>query len=125
METPPVLERKKPIRPVAVEYKQLSGPGVIQLEPFQVIQDCFNEGSTPKFNFAPNCKENNYVRSCKFSSTGTHLVTDSEDRRIRIFELDEEDKVCSLQTLFRLYSNFLSYFTNFRHISKSRFSMVI
>jgi WD40 repeat protein len=83
---------KQPIRPETVQYKLLEEtvPGYVQLEPLQIISDCYNEGSTPKFNFSTDCAENNYVRSCKFSPTGTHLITDSEDRRIRIFDFDEE-----------------------------------
>lgn len=113
------MERKIPVRPEAVDYKPLSleQQGAIQIEPFQIIQDCFNENTTPKFNFAPNCKENNYVRSCKFSPTGKHLIKDSEDRRFRIFDFSDEDRVT---IIFRTFSHFFIILVVTQKVSSQR-----
>ncbi|CAD5235698.1 unnamed protein product [Bursaphelenchus xylophilus] len=57
------------------------------------VSDCFCSGTTPKFEFAQNCPENNYVRSVKYSPCGKYLISDSEDRRVRIFDVNEDDSL--------------------------------
>nr|CAD2127406.1 unnamed protein product [Meloidogyne enterolobii] len=58
------------------------------LKPFQEISDCFKEGTTPNFDthIRRFTGENNYVRSCKWSSDGNWLISDSLDRFVRVFE---------------------------------------
>lgn len=88
--------RRTPIRPIAAEYSLLNeeNRGIVELHPIQIVRDCYNKSTTPSFNFADECDENNYVRSCKFAPTGNHLITDSEDRYVRIFRV-ENDRVGS------------------------------
>lgn len=38
----------------------------LQTEPFQIVRDCFAEGTAPNFHFSKKVVENNYVRSCKW-----------------------------------------------------------
>ncbi|KAI6191246.1 hypothetical protein M3Y97_00207500 [Aphelenchoides bicaudatus] len=84
--------KKARVQPIAVEYPLLNKEcvGELKCELVQTIRDCYNEGTTPKFNFAKDCGENNFVRSCKFSPTGTHLITESADRRVRIFDFKDD-----------------------------------
>ncbi|KAH7698530.1 WD repeat containingantisense to TP53-like protein, partial [Aphelenchoides avenae] len=53
------------------------------------VRDCFNCGTAPNFGFSKRVEENNYVRSCKWSSNGKWLATESEDRIARIFRLED------------------------------------
>ena len=64
--------------------------GPLSLEPLQVVRECFEMGTTPNFGFSSKVKENNYVRSCKWSSNGEWLLADSEDRTCRIFAFRDE-----------------------------------
>lgn len=72
------------------------------MKPVQIVQDCYNQGTTPKFNFAKECGENNFVRSCKFSPTGSHLITDSVDRRVRVFAFEDDKVKLLLNSLFTI-----------------------
>jgi len=74
-----------------VEYDLLSTTlGRIDVRPIQVVRECYESETAPKFGFSKRVRENNYVRSCKWSPDGEWLVTDSEDRIARIFRLNDE-----------------------------------
>lgn len=62
----------------------------------QTVSKEFSSGTTPKFYYAKNISENNYVRSSKFSPDGKFLLTDSVDRRFRVFDVNENDEVRKL-----------------------------
>lgn len=41
------------------------------------------------FGFSIDGAYNNYVKCCKWNANGTHLLTSSQDRKVRLFELNE------------------------------------
>lgn len=42
------------------------GSSAYDVEPVQVVRDCFNRKTAPNFGFSRHVTENNYVRSCKW-----------------------------------------------------------
>lgn len=71
----------------------------------EVFRECdaFKAGIV-EYGFRLGLTQNNYVTSCKWSSESRYLVTSSQDRNARIFELDENNKkVCEFfEPLFLL-----------------------
>ena len=88
---PPPPLPPAPVR-VAVAYGALNveRAGRLPLTARQTIADCFRAGTTPRFSFAAACEENNYVRSCRFAPSGRWLVSDAEDRQVRVFRVEED-----------------------------------
>ncbi|VDK19173.1 unnamed protein product [Anisakis simplex] len=52
---------------------------------------------------------NNYVRCCKWSASGEYLLTSSQDRLVRVFQLNDTQKQVGCD-MMRLLYNSLSYF---------------
>uniref|UniRef100_A0A915CTT1 WD repeat-containing protein 79 n=1 Tax=Ditylenchus dipsaci TaxID=166011 RepID=A0A915CTT1_9BILA len=94
-----IVEVKKTPRPrIKVDY---DFSAVTEKLPIQEVRDCFNSGTTPNFGFSKKVKENNYVRSCKWSPCGNWLIADSEDRRVRIFSYSRDNQKLDLHGSIR------------------------
>ena len=94
MELKESVESKKPkINPWLVTDEQRKSfettnwdVGNLPTNPIQSVKDSFGFQKT-RTSFTLN---NNYVRSCKWSSSGKFLLTDSADHRTRVFKLEGE-----------------------------------
>uniref|UniRef100_F1L2E0 WD repeat-containing protein 79 n=1 Tax=Ascaris suum TaxID=6253 RepID=F1L2E0_ASCSU len=49
------------------------------------------------FGFSIDGAYNNYVKCCKWNANGTHLLTSSQDRKVRLFELNEAQNQIALR----------------------------
>ncbi|KAI1718891.1 RINT-1 / TIP-1 family domain-containing protein [Ditylenchus destructor] len=83
------IKNVAPKEPTKIDYKFQN---VLSNAPMQRITDCYNQGTVPDFGFSSKVNDNNYVRSCKWSPSGHWLITESMDRRVRIFKYDSETK---------------------------------
>ncbi|KAI1730313.1 RINT-1 / TIP-1 family domain-containing protein [Ditylenchus destructor] len=93
-----ILKSVAPKEPTNIDY---NFQNLLSNAPTQRITDCYNQGTVPDFGFSSKVNGNNYVRSCKWSPSGRWLITESMDRRVRIFKYDTEPKEAKLHSGIR------------------------